>query len=109
MVLGLPLLDPYFLPLSPSPPLLPRYECQSVVLRHLTSKTLLRVCGYHQKVCVGEHDGMKISAELPNESGMCTAHYVAAFKKRPKTYVLIREYVAIRQLYSATTWRCGLY
>ena len=48
------------------------YECKSFVLRHLSTKTLLRVRGYHQKICVGEHDGIRTDVELPNEAGICT-------------------------------------
>ena len=62
------------------------YECTSKVIRHATTKQLLRVCGYHQKICVAQHDGMRVPIPTPNECGMCTAHYVSAMKRRPEEY-----------------------
>jgi hypothetical protein len=61
-------------------------SCQNKVFRNPDDKSLCRQCGWHVVECCMKHkdaDPAKKRIAIPNEHGLCVAHYVSRFGKPP--------------------------
>jgi hypothetical protein len=58
--------------------------CSAPRMRHRITKEILFECGWHQKICIAAHTGKSPKIQVPNELGVCVAHYVAITGKRPE-------------------------
>ena len=63
-----------------------RWRCHCKVIKHITTRNMLTECGWHQTHCIGFHQSKNPSLEIPNELGLCPAHYSAKTGKAPKNY-----------------------
>ena len=63
-----------------------RWRCHCKVLKHPVDKSLQPECGWHQNTCVGFHMGKPPILAVPNELGLCPAHYAAKIGSAPKNY-----------------------
>ena len=61
--------------------------CSAPRIRHRITKGILFECGWHQKVCIGSHTGKSPTIEIPNELGVCVAHYVSITGSKPSIVV----------------------
>ena len=62
-----------------------RMFCTAEPIRHRVTKAQLFECGWHQKNCIAAHTGKPPKIEIPNELGVCVAHYISITGSKPST------------------------
>ena len=63
-----------------------RWRCHCKVIKHPMTKSLQTECGWHQSTCIGFHMSKSPMLAIPNELGLCPAHYAAKKGSAPKNY-----------------------
>ena len=63
-----------------------RWRCHCKVIKILKTKSLGTECGWHQAQCIGFHMSKSPPLVIPNELGLCPAHYAAKKGSAPKNY-----------------------
>ena len=63
-----------------------RWRCSAKVIKNPVTRTMLHECGWHQSYCVGFHMGKAPFLEVPNELGLCPAHYSGRTGKAPQNF-----------------------
>eukprot|EP00944_MAST-04C_sp_MAST-4C-sp1_P006558 g6558.t1 len=60
-----------------------RMFCSAEPIRHRVTKAQLLECGWHQTHCIAAHTGKPPKIDIPNELGVCIAHYISITGSRP--------------------------
>ena len=60
-----------------------RMFCSAEPIRHRVTKAQLFECGWHQTHCIAAHTGKPPKIDIPNELGVCIAHYISITGSRP--------------------------